>query len=294
MVVQALSNFIHPKGLAQVIDLDFSNYFGTIEHKKLIALLEMRIKDKRFIRYIARMLKSGIMEDGAIVRSDEGMAQGSICSPLLANIYGHYCLDIWFEDEIKPKLVGQACMARYCDDVVICASNTKDSKFIWEELQGRIKRFGLKMNVEKTRRTSLDKRDFIRTGQAASFKCLGFMFYLAKSRKGMVIAKIRTDPKSWSKKIKDVTNWIKCNRHKYSMTQLWKRLTSKIVGHANYYSVSHNLGYVVQFSRSCVRIFFKWINRRGQRKSMNWDKFTKFKEAHPILGLTVKHPLFWV
>lgn len=271
-----------------IIDVDLKNFFGTIDHGKLIALLQMKIKDETFIRYIVRMLKAGVLGDRELRMTDEGCPQGNVASPILANIFAHYAVDIWFNDTVKRYTKGKTDIYRYCDDIIICCENETDAIRIRKSLIGRLNRFGLELNQEKTQIVIWDKLEH----KYDCFDFLGFTFYLKKSRKGFLYPAVKTSKKKFRIKLKRVSEWCKKNRNKYRLRELWKTFRSKLKGHLQYYGVSTNLVNVKKFVSKAVRIFFKWINRRSQRRSFNWNKFNKFLKLHPLPIIKMYHSLF--
>jgi group II intron reverse transcriptase/maturase len=147
--IKDLSTHLFKSKCEVVIDVDLKNFFGTIDHNKLLEILQTRIKDETFIRYIVRMLKAGILSDGELQVTDGGSPQGNISSPILSNIYGHYVIDLWFEDVVKKHALGAAKLFRYCDDIVICCDDARDGERITRALKGRLAKYGLELNLEK-------------------------------------------------------------------------------------------------------------------------------------------------
>jgi group II intron reverse transcriptase/maturase len=274
-----------------VIDVDLSNFFGTINHRKLIMLLEMKIKDPIFIRYIVRMLKAGILTEGELKVGDDGTPQGSIASPVLANIFLHHAIDIWVRDRVFPVVDGKIHMVRYADDIVLVV-DSKDAARVMVGLKKRLERFSLALNESKTKVISFCRRDLKKGLQQGVFKFLGFTFYFGKSRKGKWIVKIKTAKKTYATKLRDITSWCRECRNKHRLAYLWKIFQSKIRGHIQYYGVSHNGEMVEKFVYAGTRIFFKWINRRSQRKSFNWDQFNAYMKLFPLPKTKIVHRLF--
>jgi len=196
------------------------------------------------------MLRAGILADGELRKGDDGTPQGSICSPVLANIFAHYCIDQWIKHEIPKYLHGNIHLVRYADDLVI------------------------------------------KTNKQEGFNFLGFTIYLGKSKTGRGVVKIKTASKTLSKKLKDFTTWCKENRGRYRLKELWKTFQSKVRGHVQYYGISHNMERLQIFIHNTKKIFFKWINRRSQRKSFDWVKFNLFMELNPLPKPKIVHRLF--
>ncbi len=252
-------------------------------------LLSNKIQDQRFLRYIRRMLKAGILSEGELKVSDEGVPQGSVCSPILANIYAHYALDEWFEKIVKCHCEGKVEIFCYADDVVICCARAEDAERIKAALPKRLAKYKLKLNEDKTKIVKFDKLDM---ENSSSFDFLGFTFYLGLTRRGAVTPKLKSSGKKLRIKLTKVNLWCKENRNKHSLMELWKTFCSKLRGHVQYYGVSFNLKAVHSFLFKSERIFFKWINRRSQRKSMNNDKFKLFTQKYPLPKSKICHKLF--
>ena len=288
--IRDLDATLYKRRLWHVLDIDLQNYFGEISHEKLIAILGMKISDKRFLRYISRMLKSGVLSDGRISLSQSGSPQGSICSPVLANVYAHYCIDTWFETEVKPKLQGTGYIVRYADDICICLTSEQDIERVMKSLRGRLARFELKLNEGKTSVIKLDKREGASKGSTLKF--LGFEMYVGKTRDGRPTIKIKTSGASLSNALRNITEWVKKYRCTMKISQLWKAYLSKVRGHLIYFGVSGNFRWLQKFSFSAKRIFFKWINRRSQKKSLNWEQFNLFLKVFPMPLPQIIHRLY--
>ena len=289
--VKSLFNHLDSKGNEIVIDVDLKNFFGLIQHDILLDILRRKIKDEKFIRYVARMLKSGIFRDNRFEVSDEGSPQGNIASPILSNIYAHYALDIWMEDVVPKHTRQEVKSFRYADDQVICCRSRKDAEKIQRALKLRLRKFGLELNVEKTKVVEFNKWKFPNIKQGA-FDYLGFTFYIRRSRKGYTQIAIKTSSKRFYSKLRKVKLWCCLNKDKQKLLPLWMKFNSKLRGHIQYYSVSLNSDYVHSFTYHAIGIFFKWINRRSQRKSMNWEQFNKFREAFPSPEIYIRHKLY--
>jgi group II intron reverse transcriptase/maturase len=289
--VEDIHKYLSKKYDGVVIDVDLSNFFGTINHRKLIQLLEIKIKDRTFIRYIVRMLRSGILVDGELKKSNDGTPQGSIVSPVLSNIFAHYAIDIWIKEMIPKYLRGEIHVVRYADDFCICTNQT-DAPRILKALEKRLERFSLKMNPDKTEVIEFSRNLQNKGVKQGTFKFLGVTIFIGRSRGGKAIVKIKTNGKVFSAKLKAITEWCKKNRNRFRLRYLWKIFQAKIRGHVQYYGVSHNYVRVKTFIYEARRIFFKWINRRSQRKSFDWEKFDKFEKSFPLPKAKIVHHLF--
>ena len=287
--IKALDKHLYNQEKVVVIDLDLKNYFGSIDHDLLIELLRRKISDKRFLRYIQRMLKSGILSEGNFRRTDEGVAQGSVCSPILANLFAHYVLDEWLEGAVKLHCRSKVSFYRYADDVVICCGSERDAKRIREALVKRLDKFGLAMNEEKTKLIKLDKHDPKGSG---AFDFLGFTFYLGLSRTGSVIPKLKSSGKKLRVKLSNVNQWCKRYRNEYRLSALWTRFCAKLRGHVQYYGVSNNQKMVDRFLRRAIIYFVKWLNRRSQMRSMTFKQFKNYMRLYPPPRAAVTHRLY--
>ena len=275
-----------------VIDVDLANFFGKIDHDIVKDMLGMKIKDSKFMRYITRMFKSGVLSDGELTMSDEGVVQGSCCSPVISNIVAHYVIDTWLEETVKPLMKGTVKAFRYADDLVICCRYEEDAKRIKRVLGKRLAKYKLELNEEKTSMVNFSKNNLRRGIKQGSFEFLGFRFYLGKTLKGGTVPKIKTSGKRFRSKLNNVTAWAKQVRNKITLGQIWKTFCAKLRGHVQYYGVSFNFKMVSKFLYEAKRIIFKWLNRRSQRKSFDWDKFDLFVKRHPLPTAKIVHRLF--
>ncbi|QGN94733.1 Group II intron-encoded protein LtrA [Piscirickettsia salmonis] len=292
--IRALDYYLFSNRIESIIDVDLENYFGTIDHNLLIDMLETKIKDQRFIRYIIRMFKAGVLSKGELTMSDEGVPQGSVCSPIISNIFAHYVIDDWFEKVVKKHCQGKVEMFRYADDMVICCQFRNDAGRIKKALAKRLSKFRLKMNEDKTREIAFSKQDAARGIRQGAFDFLGFAFYLGVSVSGRaIIPKLKSSGKRLRSKLKKISEWMKKNRNKYPLRKLWEIFCSKLKGHVQYYGVSFNADGVGLFLYKARRIFYKWVNRRSQRKSFNWGKFSLFVKRFPMPKAKVCHKFFF-
>lgn len=287
--ISALRAHLYSEPVSVVLDVDLANFFNTIDHELLMAMIEEKVQDQRYLRYLRRMLKAGVLSEGELTVSDEGVPQGSICSPILANIFAHHVLDSWFEEVVKTHCRGKVAMFRYADDAVICCEQAKDAERIRKALGKRLSKYKLNLNEEKTRLVKFDRRDRKESG---AFDFLGFTFYQGLSKHGATIPKLKSSGKRLRVKLKRVNEWCKRNRNKQPLRELWRTFRSKLRGHIQYYGVSFNGSAVHYFVKQAIFIFLKWLNRRSQKRSMNYDQFKQFMRLFPAPPIRLCHRLY--
>lgn len=271
-----------------VVEADIRSFFDTLDHEWLIRFLEHDIADRKFIGIVRRFLKAGIMENGNLLESDMGSPQGNGASPILANVYLHYVLDLWFEQAVKKRCRGEAYLIRYCDDFVCCFQYKDDAEQFHESLPRRFAKFGLTLATEKTKilefgRFAKEKRAKRGEGKPESFSFLGLTLYCSEDgRNGFFRVKARTDRK---KMISKLNIWLKTHRH-WAVKEIFSKINQSLVGHYHYYGVTDNTKNLERFRDMVTGLLFKWLNRRSQRRSYTWKEFeerllAKFPIARP-------------
>jgi len=290
--IKALHQHLFKQSVSVVIDIDLKSYFDTIDHQLLEGMLRNKIKDERFMRYIIRMFRAGVLSKGELLVSDEGVPQGSICSPILSNIFAHYVIDEWFQNVVKQHCGGTVELFRYCDDAVICCQHETDAQRIVKALAKRLSKYKLQLNEDKTRCVRFSQREVSQGVKQETFDFLGFTFYLGRARRGHYIPKVKSSGRRLRVKLKRVSEWVREVRHRYKLMDLWRIFCVKLRGHIQYYGVSFNGKYVARFIELAKRIVFKWLNRRSQRKSFTWDQFSLFFQANPLPKVKIHHALF--
>lgn len=284
--IKALNKAVMTKPTNYIVEVDIKGFFDNVSHYWLQRCLEERIKDQNLMWLIRRFLKAGVVEDGKYQASEKGTPQGGNLSPLLANIYLHYVLDLWFDKKFKPKAKGKVQLIRYCDDFVACCEREEDAKGFLEELKQRIKKFGLEISEEKTRILRFGRNAWKLAerskGKVESFSFLGFTHYCAKSRRGKFIMCHKTDKSRFSRKLKEIKEWLKAIRNQLKLRDWWKVLRAKLIGHYNYYGISGNYRCIAKFYKDVEWMVFKWINRRSQKKSMTLKEYTRYLEFNPL------------
>ncbi len=291
---------IREKGMAMdggwVIDLDIQGFFDALDHRHLRSFMDQQVRDGVLRRVIDKWLKAGVMEEGRISRSKSGTPQGGVVSPLLANIYLHHVLDVWFETEVKPRLCGACFLVRYADDVVIFIQHEEEARRVMDVLPKRLGRFGLTMHPEKSRlvRFVQPKPSWLSTPGDDDFKppgtfdFLGFTHYWGQTRKGGWAMKRKTAKDRVRRSLKSINQWCRVNRHQPIAFQ-HKMLVWKLRGHCAYYGITGNASNLTTICFHVVHIWQKWLNRRSQRKSMPWARFLRLMKRYPLPRMTASH-----
>lgn len=259
---------------ANVVEIDFSNFFNTIPHRKLMKIVKKRISDKRFLGLIYRLLTGEILKNtGDKIASTIGTPQGGIASPILANIYLNEVVDQWFIENYSNY---NNIIVRYADDAVFFFKDEdKAQKFI-KELKERVAAYGISLNSEKTHMLHMGKKS------RSSFNFLGFTFYRGKQASKKVL-KIKTQKERLVKAIKAFYDWIKAFRNRSDTETLWRIAKAKITGHLNYYGYSMNALKIHHFYSEARKALFKWLNRRSQKRSYTWSGFNERLKNFPLI-----------
>ena len=239
-----LKRMIETRQINYIVDLDIKGFFDNIDHEWLIKFLEYRINDKVYIRYIRRFLKSGILEQGKLLKSDKGTPQGGIISPVLGNIYLHFVVDDWFEKVVKKQLIGYSGMVRYADDVVAGFKNKSEAECFLRSVKKRLEKFGLEVSEEKTKilefgRNAIKDRKARKERKPETFEFLGFTFYCSTSKIGKFRVKCITSKKKMRAKTKESKEWIRKRMH-CKVSETVKLLNIKLMGHYRYYGITDN------------------------------------------------------
>lgn len=255
---------------SHIVEADIKAFFDTLDHKWLIRMLEERIKDKPFLRLIQKWLEAGILDtSGTVIHPATGTPQGGVVSPILANVYLHNALDVWFEKIIRNQSRGEARIIRYADDFVCAFEQKQDAEMFYQALSKRLGKFGLEIAPEKTKIVPFSR---IRLSQSKRFDFLGFEYRWGISRKGKPQIIRRTSRKKLKASVANFTEWIKTDRNK-KISKILITLKAKYRGYWNYYGVIGNQRSLNTFYYRTRRILFKWLNRRSQKLSYNWDGF---------------------
>jgi RNA-directed DNA polymerase len=266
-----------------VLEADIMSFFDRVDRTALRQMLQARVADGSLLRLVSKCLHVGVLDGGAYSTPETGTAQGSILSPLLGNIYLHYVLDLWFTQEVQPRLRGQACLIRYADDFVICCEHRDDAERVMKVLPQRMQRYGLTLHPDKTRlvpfqRPSLEQQD----GKGpATFDFLGFTLYWRKTRWGRWRLGCKTRRARLGRALQAVYAWCRSQRHEAVLVQ-HAGLRNRIQGHFNYFGVNGNLKSLACLLWHARRAWYKWLTRRSQRTRWTWARFLDFLQDFPL------------
>ncbi len=287
-----------------VLDADISDYFGSIVRSELMEMLQKRIADKNLLRLIGKWLNVGVIEDGRLLLSENGTYQGTIISPVLANVYLHGVLDQWFENEVKPRMKGEAKLYRYADDLIATFQFKDDADRFMQVLIKRFEKFGLRLHPDKTKLIEFGRAAWTKSKKAgvkpATFNFLGFTHYCGTTRKGKFSVKVKTMAKRFSRSLKRIKGLCQTRRH-YDLREQHEFLRSVLLGHYNYYGRRSNSKSLAQFHEAVRGIWKKWLGRRSNNSYVPWEKMVKILGQYPLprpritqggLGRRSQIPLF--
>ena len=263
-----------------VVEADIEGFFDHLDHDWLLEMLKERIDDRAFLGLMRQWLKAGILEtDGAVMHPETGTPQGGIVSPVLANVYLHHVLDLWFERVVKPYCRGEALLCRYADDWVCAFRYRDDAERFYRVLPKRLAKFGLQVAPEKTRCLRFSR---FHPSRKRRFTFLGFEFYWMPDRQGVKRVKRRTARKKLQAACRRIKTWIRDHRH-LPGREFFAGLNRRLRGHYHYYGVRGNSAALYRFFDRAIRCTFKWLNRRGgKRRSFHWATFVQALERMQV------------
>ena len=262
-----------------VYEADIKGFFENIRWEWLERMLQQRISDGALLNLIRKWLRAGILEeDGRVIHPQTGTPQGGIVSPVLANIYLHYVLDLWFERVVLPKQQGQCRLFRYADDFVVAFEYRHEAEAFDPALKARLAQFGLELAADKTKTLRFGRNGGPHNGR---FDFLGFEFYWQPDWEGKPRVKRRTATKKWRAGMQRMRDWIRENRHR-PLRQLMKSLRAKLQGTWNYYGLIGNYRRMKLLYKETNRSLHKWLNRRSQRRSLSREAVDRLFERFQL------------
>lgn len=291
--LRAMMSSVFPNMNGAIVEIDLRKYFNSIPHAVMMKFLRNKISDQRFLRLIEVLMTAPIIEGGRYIENTCGCPQGSIISPIMANIFLHYVMDEWFESIKRSHLRGRAELIRYADDMVFTFERQDEAKRFFDVLPKRLSRYGIEMHVEKSQ--------LIRAGLGAAqrahskrnaYQRLTFWASHAtggQSRNGFWRLKLTSRRDRFTTKLKGLREFLRKNLNTKHTGETLKTVMRVVRGWVNYHNVSDNEHKVEAFRKHCMRIIFKWINRKGGRHSMTWDRFNQLLKAigFPKPGKTI-------
>jgi len=259
-------------GINWIIDADIQKFFDTISWAHLRAVLQKRVNDGAILRLIGMWLHVGVMEEGQVVRSEDGTPQGAPISPILANIFLHEVLDEWFQNEVRPRMKGNCFLVRYADDFVAGFTLRTDAERVFKVLPKRFERYGLRIHPVKSRMVQFG-RPYWRQGKGTgSFVFLGFTHYWGKTLQGGWTLKRKTAAPRLSRFMSGISEWCKVNRHE-AVEEQYRILSAKLLGHYQYYGVRSNFKMLEVVYEHTQQVWKRWLARRNSKNRMSWAKF---------------------
>ena len=273
-----------------VLEIDIRKFFDTLDHAHLREILRRRVRDGVLLRLIGKWLNAGVLEDGRLTHPEAGSPQGGVISPILANVYLHEVLDVWFEQQVKPRLKGRAFLVRYADDAVIVFSKEDDAHRVQEVLPKRFGKYGLALHPEKTQLVPFQRppKYPVPKGRPepvppGKVDLLGFTHVWTRSRKGNWVIRRRTAKDRLTRALTRVNDWCKKHRHQ-PIKEQWRTLVQKLRGHYGYYGIIGNSWSLDRFRSEVRRLWQRWLGRRSQRGYVTWNEMERLLERYPLPG----------
>ena len=282
--VQSLALNLQYKGYGYVVEADIKGFFDNMDHAWLVRMLELRIDDKALLGLIKQWLNARVKSpEGVFRKPSAGTPQGGVVSPVLANIYLHYVLDLWFEKKVKPRLAGRAMLIRYADDFVVAFQLKQDAEWFYGVLPERLNKFGLLVAPDKTH---LKRFSRFHPGRKRIFQFLGFEFYWSYDASGKPRLRRHTARQKLKDKMNELYRWLKYNRSR-PLRESMPILRRKLIGFQNYFGLPDNSRSLNRLNGFVLRSLFKWLNRRSQRRSYNWSSLKDMLRYFQIAPIRV-------
>jgi len=271
-----------------ILDADVSGFFDSIDHKMLQEVIRKRVNDGGIRKLVGKWLNAGVMEEGKLSYPETGTPQGGVISPLLANIFLHNVLDDWFIKEVEPRMKGRCFIIRWADDFIIGFEMESDARRVMEVLPKRFERYGLSLNMKKTKLLPFSRPGKVGKNNSETFDFLGFTFYWGISLRGYWVIKKKTAKKRLNRFMKTLWGWCKINRHEFLEYQ-YKMLCSKLRGYYQYFGVIGNYRALEAVYGFAVRAWRYWLSKRSHKGRISWEKYEKLKADFPLPAPRIIH-----
>jgi len=294
--INVVDKAIMTKPVNHVVEADIKGFFDNVSHPWMMKCLEVRVKDPSMLQLIERFLKAGYIEGVMFVETEKGTPQGGNLSPMLSNIFLHYVLDLWFEKRIKPQVKGLCSLVRYADDFICMVKYKDDAQYIEGAIRERFAMVGLELHPDKTRVISFGRYERENAERqkrrANTFDFVGFTHFCDRSRRGKFIVGRKTSRKKYHKRCDEMNQWLKSVRNVDKAKSWWPTLAAKLRGHYQYYGISGNIRSLRRYYAVTIRLVFKWLNRRSQCRSFNWEGFKKYLNHYPLPKPRIVHNIY--
>ena len=280
-----------------VLEVDIRKFFDNLDHGHLRKFLQLRVRDGVLLRLIGKWLNAGVSEDGSISYPDAGSPQGGVVSPLLSNIFLHYVLDLWFEQEVKPRLKRRAFLIRYADDFVIGFRDYRDAQRVMEVVPKRFDKYGLTVHPTKTKLVPFRPAPAMARDRnepddrPGTFNLLGFTHYWARSQRGYWVVKLKTASDRFRRAMRSIDLWCRDQRH-WPIGEQQQKLNEKLRGHYAYYGVTGNSGSLSRFRLAVQKCWQKWLSRRNRLRSMTWHVFRRIHQRFPLAPVCTSRSIY--
>ena len=269
-----------------IVDADIKGFFNNLEHERILELIRFRLADPNILWLVKKTLTAGVVEDGTWSPTTKGTEQGNLASPVIANIYMHYTLALWYERVFTRECKGESGIVIYADDFVATFQYKRDAECFLAAVRGRLALVGLELEPEKTRlvefgRFAEENRRQHGEGKPETFDFLGFTHFCSKSKGGWFVVGRKTSSKKLRMKLKEMNLWLKRSRH-LRLTDIIRMLNLKLCGHYQYYGITGNSRSMANFLHETRKLLFKWLNRRSQKRSYSWSGFSEMLKVFPL------------
>ncbi|HWR08316.1 group II intron reverse transcriptase/maturase [Sporomusa sp.] len=279
-----------------IVDADIKGYFNAMEHRIILDLVKFRLADPNILWLLKKTLTAGVQEEGKWRATTRGSEQGNLASPIIANIYMHYALALWFDKRFKPTCRGECGLVVYADDFVATFQHKEEAERFLQAVKERFKDYGLELEPEKTRliefgRYARENRKKKGQGRPETFDFLGFTHYCSKSQKGSFRVKRKTSRKKMKMRLTEMNEWIRTNRH-LPVRTIIAETNAKLRGHYQYYGITDNSKSIKTYYYRTLKALFKWLNRRSQKRSYTWEGLNDLLKVFPLIQPRIRVSIY--